>query len=241
MYKVRSILKVTTSHVHLYPNYKSPQARFETSRRKDIAIKYADIKTTIPEEDIVGYERHFIRGLIDGDGTLSIRKNRYGSLRLGFIDEYQNIVEWTSKTICETLGLPEKVPRYVPQSHVWEILWEGTIARLIAWWLYHGDIDTCCLSRKRNKYLKQVLDGKTFSTTDEEILYVAKAEKVENKINFKLPFCSTLDWCHRIQKLLSFNTVPVFNNPGKRKYYNLYIPIQKKCIANTQDRQEKLA
>ena len=240
MYKVRTILGVTTSNVHLYPEYKSPQARFDTARRRDIVEKYANIKTTIPN-DIDGYERHFIRGLIDGDGTLSVRKNRYGSLRLGFIDEYQNIVEWTSNTICETLGLPQKNPRYVPQSHVWEIMWEGTVARLIAWWLYHGNIDACCLSRKRDKYLEQVLDGKTFSTDYEEMLYAAKAEPNGEKINFKLPFCSTLDWCHRIQKLLPFNTVPIFNNPGKRKYYNLYVPSWKKRIANTQDRQGNLA
>ena len=46
----------------------------------------------MPVEKIAGYERHFIRGCFDGDGTLSWRKNR-NTFRIGFIDQEENITQ----------------------------------------------------------------------------------------------------------------------------------------------------
>ena len=130
-----------------------------------------------------------------------------------------------SKTICNALKLPLKNVRYVSQSHVYEILWEGNIAKLIAFWLYSGDIKDCSLNRKRNKYYNDVLDNKYFKELDQELLCVVNAYiNNDNEIAFNVPGLQTLEWCKRVQNLLSFNTVPVFHNKGKRKYYHLYIP-----------------
>ena len=234
--KVKSIIG-TKCKIHIYSDYKSPQARLRVSDRKDIPQAYPDIKTKIPEEDIKGYERHFIRGLIDGDGTLSVRNRKYGAFRLGFIDEYEQITKWVTEFLVKKLGLPEKRYRYVPQNHVWEVVWEGTMAQLIAWYLYHGDIEHCCLKRKHEKYKSAILHNKEFNSIYDEMIYAVKAEKNDSWINFKQYSSNSLKWCHLVQKILPYNTTPVFKNPGRRKYYNLWIP-KNISVINTQDMQE---
>ena len=230
LHKVKKILG-TKSKVSDHPDYKSPNSRLSVCDRTDISNKYANIKSKIPE-DINGFERHFIRGLFDGDGTLSKRKNR-GTFRIGFIDEKENITQWVSDIITTTLKLDYKKCRWIPQSNVYEIMWEGNVAQLIAFWLYHGDIEHCCLQRKLEKYRSDVLDNKTFESIDEELLYASKAFIDDNgEIAFLVPGLQTLNWCHRLQSLLTYNTVPVFHNKGRRKYYHLYIP--NKLATNTQ-------
>lgn len=223
MYKVKDILK-TRAIVHNYPDYKSPQSKIRIYDRRDIIDKYSDIKTSIPVDDIKGYERHFIRGCFDGDGTLSYRVNRK-TFRIGFIDEYQNITQWVCDTLCKRLGLPQKTCRWVPQNNVYEALWEGKVANIIAWWLYHGDIDNCCLERKKKIYIDKVLNGNVFRNDDEEALYAANAYiDSDGEIKFRLPSTQTLKWAKIMKQVLSFNVVPVFHNKGKRKYYQLYVP-----------------
>lgn len=238
--KVKKILG-TRANIHEYPDYASPQAKLEVFDRRDIIEKYNDIKSKIPVEDIKGYERHFIRGLFDGDGTLSTRHRKgRDSFRIGFVDEVQKITQWVSDTITSSLLLGNKMARWVPQNNVWEILWEGNIARLIAYWLYHGNIHSCCLARKKQKYFTDVLNEQEFDTLDDELLWASKAIKKSGSIEFSLPNLSTLPWCKRVQNLLSYNTVPVFHNKGRRKYYNLYIP-PKVRIANMQDASDNLS
>lgn len=229
MYKLKTVLQ-TSARVQEYPNYKSPQAKLRPYDCRDIIDEYSDIKQRVPAEKIQGYERHFIRGLIDGDGTLSYRESRK-SFRLGFIDQVQGITQWVADTICNTLELPAKQTRWSEQNNVWEIMWEGNIARLIAWWLYHGDIQHCSLQRKLNKYQTIVLNDQSFTDKNNELLQSVNAYYDDTgEIAFITPGNQTLAWCQRLQKLLTFNTVPVFHNKGKRKYYHLYIP-----AANTQD------
>ena len=222
LFKIKKILK-TSANIRSYSNHKSPLSVITIYDRNDIINEYASIKTKIPK-NIKGFEKHFIRGLFDGNGILSKRKNR-NLFRIGFINEFKHITEWVSKTICNALKLPLKNVRYVSQSHVYEILWEGNIAKLIAFWLYSGDIKDCSLNRKRNKYYNDVLDNKYFKELDQELLCVVNAYiNNDNEIAFNVPGLQTLEWCKRVQNLLSFNTVPVFHNKGKRKYYHLYIP-----------------
>lgn len=238
LYKVKNILN-TKANIREYPEYTSPLAKITVYDRKNIIEKYGDIKTRIPEESILGFERHFIRGLVDGDGTLSVRKRKYGSFRIGFIDQYKQITEWVTNFLVRKLGLPEKKCRYVPQSHVWEVMWEGTIAQLIAWYLYHGDIEGCCLKRKHEKYKEVVLQNNHFASIYDEMIFAIKAKIDGEWIFFKQYSSNSLKWCHIVQKILPYNTIPVFKNPGKRKYYNLYIPKNKDVsVVNTRDMQE---
>lgn len=223
LHKVKNVLK-TKAKVHDYENYKSPNSKLRVYDRKDIIKKFSNIKEKVPSLEIKDFERHFIRGCVDGDGTLCYRKNRK-SFRIGFIDEVEEITQWVSDIICKKLSLPYKKVKFVPQNNVYSIEWEGNIAKLIAWWLYHGDIENICLERKLNKYKEYVCDNKEFKNINDEILNASNAYIDDNnEIAFITPSCQTLDWCKRLQKLLSFNTVPVFHNKGKRKYYHLYIP-----------------
>ena len=232
LYKIKEILK-TKANVREYPDYKSPQATLCAYDQKNLITTYADIKKRVPVEKIAGYERHFIRGCFDGDGTLSWRKNR-NTFRIGFIDQEENITQWISDTICHELMLPHKKARWVPQNNVFEILWEGNIAKLIAFWLYHGNVEHCSLQRKWNKYHHTILNDIQFDSTDSELMKATGAFiDADGEIAFNVPNNQTLDWCKRVQKQLSFNTVPVFHNKGRRKYYHLYIPNR---AANTQDK-----
>ena len=233
MHKVKDILH-TKAIVHDYPQYKSPQSKIRVYDRRDVIDRYADIKEKVPAEDIFGFERHFIRGCFDGDGTLSYRVNR-GTFRIGFIDEKKEITDWICNTICNNLGLPSKNIRWVPQNHVYEVLWEGKIANIIAWWLYHGDIDICCLSRKKEIYKHRVLEDHLFQNEWQEMLCAANAYVNEDgNIGFCFPSTQTLRWCKILQTILPVHTVPVFHNKGKRKYYQLYIP-DKNFVANMRD------
>jgi len=232
LHKVKNILQ-TKAVVHSYPAYKSPHSKLRVYDRKDIIRDYSDIKTVVPK-DITDFERHFIRGLFDGDGCLYYRASR-NSFVMNFINEFQNIAQWVSDTISNALLLPRKNAKYRNKDHVWEIAWEGNTARLIAWWLYHGTIEGCVLDRKLKKYRECVLNCFVSENENINILRSAKAFIDENdEIAFKVPGQQTLDWAKRLQNLLSFNTVPVFHNKGKRKYYHLYIP-DKSSIVDMRD------
>lgn len=231
LYKVKDILK-TKANVCSYPDYKSPQSKIRIYDRKDFIQKYNNIKTQIPE-DILGFERHFIRGLTDGDGCLYYRESR-DSFVYNYVNEHEHIVKWVTNIFEEKLNIPVKNIRYVEKDHIYSISYEGNIAKLIAHWLYHGNIEHCCLERKRQKYIKHVLKNNYIDNFDDATIYAVNAYiDKNNEIAFNVPNMQTLIWAQRLQKILSYNTVPVFHNKGKRKYYHLYIP--KAEIANTQD------
>lgn len=230
--KVRDILK-TKAKISDYPHYKSPQSKLRVYDRKDIIANYSNIKTHIPE-DIKGFERHFIRGLVDGDGCLYYRENR-DSFVINYINEHKQIVDWVINVLNKELNIPVKEPRYVESDHIYSIAYEGNIARLISHWLYSGEIKNCCLQRKRDKYLKVVMKNNDIQDNNAAILYAVKAFIDENdEIAFRIPSLQTLDWAKRIQKLLDFNTTPVFHNKGRRKYYHLY-SAEKDQITNTRN------
>ena len=185
-------------------------------------------------ENIAGYERHFIRGYFDKNGILSYRKKRK-ILRVRFTSKDKWFADCICNTICNQLGLPPKNTRWVPQNHAYEVLWEGKIANIIAWWLYHGDIDICCLPRKKETYKHRVLEDHLFQNEWQEMLYAANAYVNEDgNIGFCFPSTQTLRWCKILQTILPVHTVPVFHNKGKRKYYQLYIP-DKNFVANMRD------
>lgn len=221
LHKIKTILK-TEANIKEYPNYKSPQCKIRIYDRKDITKKYASIKEEIPE-DIKGFERHFIRGIVDGDGCMNYRKNR-DSFRINIINEKENIVDWCSKTISYELKIKYKKPKFKEKDNIYIIEYEGRIANLISWWLYHGNIQNCCLERKYKYYKKYILNNEDVHG-DDELLTAVKAKKADFKnISPNINASKTLEWCHMLQKQLSFNTIPVFHNKGKTKYYELYIP-----------------
>lgn len=183
---------------------------------------------------ITGYERHYIRGLLDANGSFGTTKKQ---CRIAIVSHNVIILAWVISVLYSELGIPQKNLKYNESHKKWKYQAEGTLARVIAWWLYHGDIEKCCLERKRQKYLQEVADGRYFNSEDEALLYAAKAYMQDNSIHMNKPSMNTLTWCHILQKGLSFNTTPVFHNSGKRKYYLLHIS-NNKTIIDTQDAQE---
>jgi len=172
---------------------------------------------------IKGNERHFIRGILDIKGSLSYRSGR-NSLRVSINNESFDIVDWCSKTICKELKLEYKLPKYKEKDHIYIIEWEGRVANLIAWWLYHGSMEKCCLQRKYNYYKQYVLNNRDL-TGEEELFYAISATKEDNRILPNINASLTLKWCHIIQALVKYNTVPIFKNKGKTKYYFLHVPV----------------
>lgn len=221
LHKIKNILG-TRAAVKTYPNYASPQAKLCIYDRKDVVYDYHNIKTVIPES-IKGYERHFIRGLIDGDGCLYKRKNR-NEFIIDFIDEYQNIVEWVNSAIASILHINKKKIVYRDYDHIYTLRYSSKEARLIAWWLYHGDIQHCCLQRKYDYYKHYVLDDKKFDDSDAELLYAIQGAKMLNMIVPNVMASKTLYWCHILQNVLSVKCNPICTNKGKTKYYYLYLP-----------------
>jgi hypothetical protein len=219
--KIKDILQ-TGANIRQYPNYISPQCQICIYDRKDIIDKYDNIKTSIPI-DINGYERHLIRGIVDGDGCLSYRQKR-NSFRFNIINQEKSIVEWCSQTISSNLNINYKEPKFKLQDNIYIIEWEGRIAQLIIWWLYHGNIEHMVLNRKHLFYKEKILQNKRFNDEEEEFLFAIGAKKQENTILPQIQASSTLVWCHIIQKQLQYKTQPIFSNKGQTKYYYLYIP-----------------
>lgn len=178
LYKIKSILR-TTAKVHEYPDYKSPQAKIRIYDRKDITSKYHNIKSEIPK-DILNYERHFIRGIVDGDGCMHYRQNR-NSFKINIINEKKNIIEWCSNVISNSLLIPYKEPKFKKKDNIYIIEYEGRIANLIAWWLYHGDISNCRLERKYEYYKHYVLNDFIPSDYNNELLLACKFSYINNK------------------------------------------------------------
>lgn len=221
LHKIKNIVQ-TRANIRTYPNYQSPQAKLCIYDRKDIITKYENIKTVIPS-DITGYERHFIRGLIDGDGCLYKRKNR-NEFVVNFIDEYYDIVEWVNTTISLLLGVNKKLITRKECDHVYTMTYSSKEARLVAWWLYHGDIDHCCLSRKLDYYKEHVLNYNIFNNQDDELIYAIQGSITNDSIIPNAMASKTLYWCHILQSLLSIKCNPICTNKGKTKYYYLHIP-----------------
>lgn len=222
LHKIKNILR-TKANVHEYPNYKSPQSKLDIYDCKEISHKYQNIKNNIPVNDIKGFERHFIRGVVDGDGCIHYREAR-NSIILNIVNPDKDSLQWIANTICNSLLIPYKEVKRIERDHLWVIKWEGNIAKLIVWWLYHGDINDCCLLRKYNKYKESILHNEEFKNYDEELLYAVNAQIENNQIGFNVPSLNSLNWAKRLQNLLSYKTQPVYHNPGKRKYYKLHIP-----------------
>ena len=221
--KIKTIVD-TRARILEYPNYKSPQAKLCIYDKDWIIKKYNTIKSEIPDDITSDNYRHFIRGIVDGDGCLNYRHNR-NTFRINIINEVLDIVEWCSEVISDTLGISYKTPKFKPQDNIYIIEWEGRTAQLVAWWLYHGDIDSCVLDRKLLYYRRYVLDGLDIDG-EEEMLYAIGATKDGNRIYPNVNASITLKWCHIIQGLLynKYLTLPVHHSKGKTKYYFLYVP-----------------
>lgn len=98
-------------------------------------------------------KRHWMRGLIDGDGTVATRRS-YTQLIIGFCSPHKSIVDWVRRFLCGRIGrenLPkiyERIPELGTQKMYMATCF-GSSAVKIARYLYTSQ--TRCLQRKFDK------------------------------------------------------------------------------------------
>lgn len=107
------------------------------------------------------YMKDFIRGIIDGDGWITVSKNGYVSI--GVVGT-QSVVEGVRNNYnmdCSSNKVRQK------GEHYWDCIINGYKAMAILDWLYGNA--TVFLNRKYNKYLeaKTMYDKKKFSVVEE--------------------------------------------------------------------------
>lgn len=225
--KVKKILG-TRATVKLYPEYASPQCQLNIYDRKDIIEKYSDIKSCVPSEVI---PRHYIRGLVDGDGCIHLRADRQ-VLRINIVNQSKTIIEYAAEKISSILSIPMKEPKWKESDHLYIVEWEGKVARLIAWWLYHGDITECVLDRKLDYYVSSVLGDRSNLGQPDEILmaighrgtYRLHSHGSGILVSMNTDSNNSLIWAKRMSSIIKRST-PVPEHRGKIKYYSLYIPV----------------
>lgn len=119
-----------------------------------------------------------------------------------------------AQDIGQNLGI--ETPTIKECDSEYEVRFFRKKAKLIAWYLYkQGLLD-----------LKQCEEDniQRSKNNDDEFLVFIGAVKKGNRILPTVPARCSLEWCHIIQKQLSYKTQPIFSNKGQDKYYYLYIP-----------------
>jgi hypothetical protein len=155
--------------IHRKPHKKNPAheaARLKINDRRLVGMLKEHITTvdkshtlTWPETLPDDQRRHFIRGYIDGDGTIGITLNRqtvrgrvrfYPVIRLRVLGTEAFLTGMTRAIHLALYIIPVKVHRK-GRENVFEIQYSGRHAEKILDWLYDGA--TIFLARKRGVYL----------------------------------------------------------------------------------------
>lgn len=96
----------------------------------------------IPKE----YVKHFIRGIIDGDGWITVSQNNYVSIGVVGTESIVNGVKNNLNEDCSTNNVRQK------GEHFWDFMVNGYKAMSIIEWLYKDA--KVYLDRKYNKYIE---------------------------------------------------------------------------------------
>ena len=110
--------------------------------------------TTYPNQMPIEFDRHFIRGYLDGDGCITYTT----CPTLNFTGTDTLLLEFANK--FNLLGVKLKSGNTIPpfqykwKNKVGQISYSGRNAKLILDWLYMNIDDSTCLQRKYEKYTK---------------------------------------------------------------------------------------
>jgi hypothetical protein len=183
--------------------------------------------------------RHYIRGLFDGDGCLHHRKRK--GFMMVFVNESERIVRDVAYLISRDTGISFKIPKRIDRDNLYRIQYESREARILAWYLYSGDIVSLSMNRKREEYRKLVttenyVDQFFQCIFGKELRYTPKIKN--NGLVLPLscgPQTDSLKVCNSIKdiaKCMGINITPIPVNTGKYKYYAPYIPIEDASCIN---------
>ena len=201
-------------------------------------IKYLGIETHNVGEDsdfnelfLMQYNRDYLRGLFEGNGYINNAKRTFV---VTFIHKRESVCKDFAYAISKHLNLNFKVPAYDLKSGSWKIKYTTREARIILWYIYHGDVERMSSILYRHFYsmivnlsynppnqLFQVIFGKDLSTSpkyDNDGLYIPISINSNN---------DSLNLCKSISKTFAMYNIdvrPVVKNKGKNKYYVPYFP-----------------
>lgn len=246
--KIKYILDDTDNKISIKPNNGglTQIAEFKLTNRFLHGFKY--LKTEAPPELTPTQTRSFIRGLFEGDGSLYWDPKCKHSV-VEFTNNNPHVVEYVSKTFSYLLDFPPKEIKVDNKLRFkdkfkselkpsYRIYWTGRRANLIAWYLWHGEIENTSLDRKRNLYLTQVLGNNIEKEELLNLLTALKCDLYDDKIHINVRADLTLEWAKRIKHLLCANATPIIlkstSNKGKRiDYFGLHVPKLMKIETNS--------
>jgi hypothetical protein len=153
-----------------------------------------------------------------------------------FVNAEEDIVKNYSYLLSKYTGVGFKLPKYISTDHLYRIQYESREARIVAWYLYHGDIEEFSLERKRQQYCQMILPNSLTPIDQFFDCFLGKTKTVpviEND-GVYIPLAlgnntDSLSVCKSIQTICAkFNIVcqPIFKNKGYYKYYVPYFPNQ---------------
>lgn len=200
--------------------YSSSMSRLVITDRPDLVDQYYEINRMIPE--IKKNQRHLIRGLFDANGSIHFRKDRE-KLRISFVHGSLAYLEWVAKQFELELAIPIKDAHWNEKHHAHELIFEGKTACLIAWYLYHGTIDSC-VKKSALLYYRQFVVKQKAKDDLQELMFAIGLKKVENMLSMQVSADESLAWCKIIKHIWNEKTVPVPVTKGKTKYFELYFP-----------------
>lgn len=227
LYKIRHILNITNP----VKKYKDSVVFRFADERYNIIFSKLNMKSTFPEQFMnQKLNRHYIRGLIDGDGSL--HSGVHSKQCITFVNEKECIVKDFAYSIHTLLGIGFKTPKYDKKSHIWKILYQTREARLLAWYAYHGNVSEYSLQRKLNLYKKWVNGATEFEEFWNAYFgNTPRYKPISDKHGIYVPAVGgkntdSLESCKLFQKVAqgygyNFSIVP--RNKGQKKYYGLYI------------------
>lgn len=235
--KVRTILNVENP-IHSYHYERNSVISdicvfgFASQEHVEIFEKLS-LKNSFPTQMKSGaLNRHFLRGLFDGDGCIHFHKKRK-SVMANFINQEKQIVKEFIETVFLFCGIKKPNIKYIEHDHIYSVTYEARAARLLLWYLYHGDIEDFSMKRKKNLYHQYVsnhIDAK--NSLFESFFQTIRYKPITDKNGIYLPMTcgkdtNSLDVCKSFEKMgLMVNLIikPVFKNKGCYKYYQPYIP-----------------
>lgn len=240
--KVKIAVDDVANAIKVVPNNYGRTQIVEFKFTNKFFYTFSYLKTEAPPEFSPTQKRAFLRGLFEGDGSLYMDK-RNSQCVIEFTNNNYEMVKYVADELSNLLGLPHKEVKVDRKERFNKILlpsyriyWTGRRANLIAWFLWHGDIDNTSMDRKRRYYQANVLSNNISEFELNNLLNAVKCEISNNQIVINIRSDMTLEWAQRIQKITSSNMAPVIirkaNANRYGSYYGLHIPKQLRFDSN---------
>lgn len=135
---------------HVYGAYEchlALETHFNITHRKSLTLK----PPNLVEKDHI---RHFIRGYIDGDGSINWSNDtrRKGHWQLGIVGTNQ-MLEWIKLQLQKCVASIGD-PSVLPDRNIFQLVFGGEQVVRILDWLYQDSTNETRLTRKYHKYLE---------------------------------------------------------------------------------------